>query len=162
MRGVRSTCLLVAVSGVAMACATGRRQVSGSNCQLSALDSAYLDGGPVYRECAVDTPARLLDSRVTSDFQAGDPRFGGRQCYSAVIAFVVDTAGAPEPQTVRVVRTNDQSFADALIRVLPRLHYQPARKNTKPVRQIDEYGQVVYLVAAPAGQVPRTPSVPPC
>jgi hypothetical protein len=159
VRDLRRTCLLVAVSCAAMACATGGRRVSGSNCQLSASDSAYLDGGPVYRDCAVDTRARLLDSRVNSDFQPGDPRFGGRQCYSAVIAFVVDTAGAPEPQTVRVVRTNDQSFADALIRVLPRLRYQPAHKNTRPVRQIVEYGQVVSLVAVP---VPRTPSVPPC
>src|SRR5260370_27158388 len=144
-----------------MACATGGRRVSASNCQLSALDSAYIDGGPVYRECAVDTRARLLDSRVTSDFQPSDPRSGGQQCYSGVIAFVVDTAGAPEPQTVRVVRTNDRSFADALIRVLPRLHYQPARKNAKPVRQIVEYGQVVSLVAVPAGQSPRTANLAP-
>ena len=143
MRDLLGNCISVLVLGTAMACATSGHRLGGTSCQLRAVDSLYLQSGPVYRGCAVDTRARLLDSRVTSDFHPDNPRLGGRQCYRAVIEFVVDTSGAPEPTTVRVVRANDQSFADALIRTLPRLHYQPARNNGRPVRQIVEFSQVV-------------------
>ena len=136
--------------------------MGGANCQLSASDSTYLQGGPVYRDCAVDTRARLLDERVTPDFQPSSPQTSGRQCYSAVIEFVVDTAGIAEVETARVARTNDQSFADALIRMVPRLRYHPARKNDMPVRQIVQFSRAVALVAVPAGQVPRASASPPC
>ncbi len=157
---VRNSVTLAMLSG-GLGCATSGGRAGHPSCQLAQPDSVYLAGGPVYRDCAVDRRARLLSEDVMPDFHPTS-EFSSRQCYSAVIQFVVDTTGVPESQTVRVVRSNDQSFADALIRTVPRLRYEPASKDQRPVRQIVQFGQAAALVAVPAGQVPRASRLPPC
>ena len=130
-------------------------------CLLAPADSVYLRSGPVYRECAVDQRARLLGSPPRPDFR---PPAGGKACYTAELEFVVDTAGVPQMDTVKVIRTNDQSYVDAILRLLPTWRYEAARLNGVPVRQIirASQGMAARLVVAPVGQRPSPGRPPVC
>jgi hypothetical protein len=108
-------------------------RASSAPCSLHADDSIYVVGGPLFRECAVDRPARLVTSNVYPEFRVtGLPR----SCYSGTVEFVVGTNGNPEPGTVRVVSANDDQFADALRAMVTHLRYSPAIKAGVGVRQI--------------------------
>ena len=135
---------------------TGARQ---SPCTLTATDSAYLAGGPVFREYAVDQRAHLRNPQVRPDFQPPQLPTGGSACYSAQIELVVDTAGMPEAGTAHVLTTNNPPFADAVLFTVPRWRYDPARKGGVAVRQIVRERRVVavQVVAVPAGAVPSSP-----
>jgi len=100
-------------------------------CDLSRADSAFLAGRPLYRDCAVDQAAELMDVDIPLDFR---PTRGGT--YSASIRFVLDTAGTPERNTMRVVRNTSWDYAQALMAAVPRVRYRPARKDGLPVRQL--------------------------
>ena len=148
---------LVVLAGIAMvaaACAsagsTSARRVA---CSLGPRDSVFLAGSPVYRDCAVDRAARRFSSSVRPDFRPTTPRSG---CYSADVEFVVDASGMPEIGTARVVRANDQGFADAVLATLTRWKYDPAVRDQRPVRQIVTSHEVMstVVVVAPAGGLP--------
>jgi hypothetical protein len=121
------------------------------------MDSVYVQGQTLYRDCAVDVRAVLLNPTAPVDFQPS----GARNCYSAAIEFVVDTAGVPELGTARVVRANSDELARALIAALPQWRYRPARKTGLAVRQLVRLERAVTLVAVPAGSVPSPTSRPP-
>lgn len=152
-----SLCLVLAA-----ACASAVSTPSAAPraaCPLGSADSVVVSGGAVYRDCAVDRKAQLRTTRVKMDFTfPSHPR-----CYSAEVEFVVDTAGLVEMQTVRVVTTNDTPFARALIAILPKYRYDPARIAGRPVRQMvteqrKDYTEMVRVVV---GTTP-TPGPPPC
>ena len=144
---------LMASMAVACASAGGAR---GNSCELLRTDSMYVAGEPLFRDCAVDERAELINSRVSPYFSPA----GDRSCYSAVIRFVVDSSGTPEQATARVVRTNSSEFADAMLQIIREWRYRPARKNGVPVRQIVQENRAVFLVAAPAGSLPSPPTRP--
>jgi hypothetical protein len=105
------------------------------NCTLSKDDSLYTIRAPLYRDCAVDQPARLVTSNVEPDFRvAGTPQ----ACYVAHMEVVVAADGTPEEPTIRVLRANDPQFADAVRTMIPRLRWQPAVRDGVPVRQVVE------------------------
>ena len=143
------------------ACAGATAGGPQTACLLAPADSVYLRFGPVYRECAVDQHARLLRSPQRLDFR---PPPGGKTCYNAEIEFVVDTAGIPQTDTVKVIRSNDPSYLDAVLRVLPSWRYQAARLNGQPVRQIIRAKQdmAVRLVVVQEGQRPSPGRPPAC
>src|SRR5436853_2384370 len=90
------------------ACAGASQTTAASRCALTSADSAYLKGGDIYRDCAVERRAQVLTRR--------QPEFrpdvsAGQSCYSATIEFVVDTTGSPEAEGPRVVRANHPNFA---------------------------------------------------
>lgn len=153
----RNTLVAAFVIGVSIACAStgGTRR---NSCDLLKADSIYLAGQSLYRDCAVDERARLITSQVTPDFRPS----GDRSCYSAVVQFVVDSAGTPEEATVRVIRSNSAQFADAVLALVPQLRYRPARKNGVPVRQIVQESRTVALVAARVGSGPPPAPRPGC
>jgi len=134
----------------------------GSGCQLSARDSAFVASEPVYRDCAVDKKANLTNPDVRPDpsafTSAGRP--SGSKCYAVELEFVVNTHGAPEVGTARIVRTTDQSFADAWIKTLSSWKYEPALRGGKPVRQIvDEHrSAATETVVVPRGSTPMPPN----
>ena len=152
----------MAIVGVIAACA-GTSSRSNRPCPLAPGDTLYLGRGPVYRACAVDRQARSIDHSARPDFQPSTPPPGGQACYRAELEFVVDSTGVPEAETARVVRTNNPTYAQSVMRVLPRWRYEPARLKGVPVRQIVEEtaGLGAVLVAVRAGDTPRPPLRPP-
>ncbi len=137
-------------------CAIGFADSSAqkSDCSLQAADSAYLAAGPVYRGCAVDKKVRL-QTRPRFDPPMSLPN---KPCLSAVFEFVVDTLGKPEYATVRLVRANDDQFAQAAQHAIHGIVFRPAIKDGAKVRQIHEFKTAMTIK-----QVGRhTPSRPGC
>lgn len=122
-------------------------------------DTVYLKGAVVYRECAVDHRAVVLDRSARPDFTPSTPPVGGRACYTAEVEFVVDTAGIPETATATILHTNHPEYAQAAVAVLARWRYRPATLHEVPVRQIvrEKESLGVAVVVVPAGQIPRPP-----
>jgi Gram-negative bacterial TonB protein C-terminal len=154
------TALAIIFSVAACAGSSGRRTTS-EDCGLRTQDSTFLARGVVYRECAVDRPTRMTTEGTRPNYQPSGRPSG---CFSAEVEFVVDTAGFPEVETVRVVRTNEPGFAQAVLNVVPSWRYQPAVREGRKVRQIKMEKRMVAFrtVAVPAGSgPPRLPSSPP-
>ena len=137
---------------VGTACASGANRAArgGESCALRAADSAYVLGGPVYRDCAVDTKARLVNSRDIRPSFTPDQRTA---CYSVRLEFVVGTDGAPELGSVRTVSATSGVYARAVMETLPHWKYEPARIEGRSVRQIvsEERKMGVSMVVVPAG-----------
>jgi hypothetical protein len=53
---------------------------------------------------------------------------------SVVAKFVVDTVGCIDSSTFKVVSATDTSYSNAVAKMLPRLHYEPAVKDKQKVR----------------------------
>jgi TonB family protein len=54
------------------------------------------------------------------------------------VAFVVDTTGVPDPESMRVLRSTHTLFTRAVRAVLPRLHFLPAQNGAMKVATIVE------------------------
>lgn len=146
----------VLLAAISIAC-TGAGRTPASRlaaCGLADSDSAFLRTGMVYRDCAVDRRARLLTTNIHPDYRPTPPR---TMCYSADLEFVVDASGSPETRTARVVRTNDQGYAESLVATLGSWTYQPAMKDAAPVRQIVIEHQFMAIMVA----IVRAGSPPP-
>ena len=159
------TCMLIAVVlGLAGCASAGGAAGQHRDCGLRPSDSAFAVSGPVFRDCAVDTKAQAVTPNARFDFQ---PERGGAgdACYSAEVEFVVNEAGSPEMKTAKVVRTNDQTFAQAFLTAVGTWRYRPAVKDGHPVRQIvDEQRKVqtaTVMVRAGSGPPARPPDVRP-
>lgn len=92
------------------------------------------------------------------DFQSSASENG---CLSAEVEFVVDAAGVPEFGSQRVVRATTRAFGEAVLAMVPRLKYEPARLAGAPVRQIvtEQRSAMLATVLVPKGSPP--PSGPP-
>lgn len=99
-----------------IACATTGTHARTSDCLLEARDSVLLGEQPLYRDCAVTVRATRISVGTHPDFRPPNFRAG---CFSADIRLVVDTLGLPEPNTARIVRTNDPTFGDAVLLTVP-------------------------------------------
>src|SRR5262249_27557926 len=112
---VREVTALVIAIVAAAACANAPPRTAaerGAACPLTQSDSAFLSRGPVYRDCAVDTRAKLITSSAHTNFT---PPRAGPNCYAIDLEVVVDTLGRPEAQTAHVIRATDPAFADAVM-----------------------------------------------
>jgi hypothetical protein len=151
-------CVGVVMVGALVACASagsagGGSAAGRSGCALTGRDSAYLARGPVFRDCAVDEKARLTTTNAHPDFQ---PAPSDNGCLAAEVEFVVDTLGAPEVGSARVVRATTQPFGDAVVAMVPSLKYEPARLSGTRVRQIVVERRTAMLArfVVPAGSTP--------
>jgi hypothetical protein len=154
MKSSRMIAGLTAALTLAVACATTKTAgLRGASCPLTQQDSAFLGRGPVYRDCAVDKKARLVQQTARVDYRPTRP---GNGCYSADVELVVDTLGKPEISTVRVIRANDRGFADAMVASVPGWQFEPATIAGQRVRQIVNEHQAMgtVVVAVPAGSAP--------
>lgn len=61
------------------------------------------------------------------------------------VEFVVDANGFPETRTARILRTNDQAFAESIMAVLPQWRFEPATLDGVPVRQITMLKQTAQV-----------------
>ena len=120
--------------GIAAGCASAKPTGRGASCVLRPRDSTYAAGRAVYRDCAVDRPARLTNSSVRPDWSP--PTTANNSCYSVEMEFVVDEAGRVERETATVVQTSDRRFADAWMMTLPEWKFEPAIRAGVAVRQI--------------------------
>jgi hypothetical protein len=128
------------------ACASTGTAARHEDCPLSPADSTYLMRGAVYRDCAVDEKARLLTTNLHPDFRPPTEPTG---CFAAEVEFVVDTAGVPEPGSTRLVRETTREFGDAVVALVPRLRFTPARLGGSLVRQIVEMRRAVTTTRPP-------------
>jgi hypothetical protein len=150
-------CSAVTIVGIAVttACAGSRNVESRlAACPLTPRDSAFLGGGPVYRDCAVDSKAKLILNSVRNDYRPTART--GNNCYAVEVRMVVDTTGKTEPATVELIRTNDRGFADAVLADARTWRFEPAMLDHKPVRQIATEKRTIatMTVVVPAGQSP--------
>ena len=136
MRVTIGRTITVAIAAmIVAACATAPRAANrGASCPLMQTDSAFLAGGLVYRECAVDIKARRIPD--TKSHLVFTPQASGPSCYAVEVEFVVDSLGKPERETARVVRSTDRNFADAVMATIQDWRYEAAVLNHRPVRQI--------------------------
>lgn len=158
--------LVIALVFLVGACATASSggTAAQQGCALIPSDTVYLKAGPVYRECAVEQRAAVMDRSAYPDFNLSSPPPGGQACYTAEIEFVVDERGIPEMETATVLRTNDRDYAQAAVRAVARWRYRPALLHRSPVRQIVKVKEnvAVAVVAVPAGEPLRAPRAPLC
>lgn len=161
---MRHICAFVVCVTISAACASGgsrgasaagveqasaspaRARRTSANCPPK-IDSVFLVHGPVFRGCDVDAQARIVGTPPRPDFQLS-ARDG---CISAYVEFVVGADGVPENETVRVVRTNNQSFAQAVEAVVPELRYTPAKRDGVAVRQLIQWGVSIQIAGGLAG-----------
>lgn len=161
-RSIRYCLTLLFAAAIVGACAGSSQSTSSPACGLAPSDSVFLKDGRVYRECAVEQHAVLVN-RAPPDFRPMSPP--AQACYSAEIEFVVDATGTPEPDEAQVLRTKDPAFAAAAMASLPRWHYQPAYVHGLPVRQIvkEKFGIAAVTSVVRAGETPRPPTrMPKC
>ena len=160
MRLMQGTTLALgaAITALAACASSGSR----ASCSITQLDSVYVGREPVYEACAVDRKAKLVTTDLRPDYRPTSQPQGRSGCFSADAQFVIDTLGKPEPSTVRITKTNDQAFAEAMLGLVTRLRYEPAVLAGKPVRQIQtehrSIGYEVVVVRVPAGTAPAPPS----
>jgi hypothetical protein len=107
---------------------------------------------PVYRDCAVERRVRKLTTNIAPDY-----RPTSNSCVSAELEFVVTADGKPDATTARVVRTTTPAYAEAVLAILPRFRYEPARRDGVAVAQIvtEKYGAISKTVVAVAGTRPN-------
>jgi hypothetical protein len=136
MSGITMGAIIIS-GAVLAACGSAPRAGGGADCLLADDDSTFLAGGPVFRECAVDEPARERRRIPPTGFRPQTPPAGGgMKCYLVELEFVVDTNGMPETKTARVRRSTDTNYTDAVLTTLAQWRYSPAKKDGMPVRQI--------------------------
>ena len=160
MSQVRSIVVLTFGLIVAAACASTKGPVNReAACPLTQRDSVFLGGGPVYRDCAVDTKAKRISS-ARIDYRPSRP---GNNCYAVEFQVVVDTTGKAEVGTAQIIRATDRSLADAVISSLPGWRFEPAKLGGAHVRQIalEKYTMASVTVVVPAGQSPPPSTRPP-
>jgi hypothetical protein len=147
-----TTLVFVGAIAALTACASAGPK---TRCAITAQDSVFLGGEPVYEDCAVDKQAKLATTDVHPDFRPATLPPSG--CFFANVQFVVDTAGRPEPRTARLLSTNSDDYAQAVLATLPKIRYQPARIADRPVRQIvTEKSKVAFGTVRSSSPTPPT------
>ena len=154
---------LFTLLNAATACASGSSadpEQARQPCLLSSADSAHISGGPLYRECAVDTPVKALSTPLNYNpsTRPSTPPRPGTTCYTAEVRFVVGPDGRPEPETVRLVRTNDSSIGQSLVQSVHGWRYSPALRGGVPVRQIVSVRRTVALAVVTTSSASGRPS----
>ena len=69
------------------------------------------------------------------------PRYPGDLLASGIsgcvlVQFVVDSAGLPEPETFKVLKTSHVSFAQVVLESIPQVRFTPAKVGANNVRQL--------------------------
>jgi hypothetical protein len=163
---MRSLYLLATLCAAALAACASNPAQSARECTLSAADSAYASVAPVFRDCAVDTPAKAIIAPLNFTPPAGVRPSPGVTCYRAEVRFVVGVDGRPEAGTVQLVRTNLSSLGHSLLQSVPGWQYAPAVRDGVPVRQIVQESRavasVVTVTTSGSGSPPRPPAPPTC
>ena len=126
--------ILVFIAGLLGACAS--RQATSED-RAPSVCTAELRrasaSAPTFTEDEVDEPARMLPGNP--HLRPSDAMLEAWRPQSAVLAFVVDTTGRIDPCTVEVRSATHPDFRDAILAVVPRIRFVPARRGGQLVRQ---------------------------
>lgn len=79
-----------------------------------------------------------------------------------VLEFVVDERGTPIPETLRVVRTTDSNYSNAIVADVPSWRYAPAQRNGSVVKQLVTSDNWAQAVLSSGASRPPPPSRPTC
>lgn len=160
--------VLVLVAVLAIGCSSagtsnagaGEMALGGGRCAAAPGDSIYTSFTLAYRDCAVTVKAVRLPTTARLDFTP--PREAREACFSAELEYVVGLDGVIERSTARVIRTNSQELANAMMTYLGNVRFEPATLNGVRVRQIvtDRQKVVSQVIVMPAGQRPSPGSKP--
>jgi hypothetical protein len=144
---------LIAIVATVVAGVSAGSAGAQARCELLAADTLYLRDGPVYRDCAVDRRASLVNRGIGPDLNFFLGSLSPTEvpvrglCFRIEFTFVVDTTGAPEDGTARVVRSSDPRWTDTVLRWLPMWIYRPALKGGVPVRQVVRERRSILVLA---------------
>jgi len=153
-------CVAISFLAASLACAS-HQTAAGAQCGLRTDDMAFAATGDVFRDCAVDRPARQSGKAIHPDWSPAPGRY---DCYFVDMTFVVDTTGKPETATARAVKTNENNFADAYLATLSQWKYEPAQRAGIKVRQVvteHRAVQVQRVVVEASPGAPRPTRPPP-
>jgi hypothetical protein len=149
--------------GVLLLCACahgGSGSVPSARCLNEPIDSVFLMGGPVYRECEVGPAARVrYQPTPPNPFETLSRPFP--ECLVTVLEFVVDTSGLPEILAARVVETNRPEYAQTVKASLARWRFWPALRQGQAVRQVVRWRSAIGLTVTVSTGTPRAPTVRP-
>lgn len=106
-------------------------------------DGAYLN---------VDHPASIIDEHLQPAYPETLRKRG--EAGSVDVKFVIDSTGRIDMRSVRVVRSTDPEFTDAVMRVLPSLRFNPALIDGRPVRWATSQ---VFTFSVNTPQLPGSP-----
>jgi TonB family protein len=94
-----------------------------------------VESATVYTAEQVDEPARLDSSQAISPRYPDELR-RAKTAGDALVEFVVDTAGAVEPETIGLVAATHPQFGQAAREAAADARFVPARRAGRPVRQL--------------------------
>jgi hypothetical protein len=148
----------MAIVVITLCSACAARTAQPSTCEPVPAEFALV-GQTVYRDCDVDRKARSPRGVPRLHFTPS----AGQTCFRAIIDVVVDSTGRPVPETARVARSTDPSFAAAAVNSLEGMRYEPALKDGRPVPQLVrvDLAMIGVRAAGAAGPLRRPPRGPP-
>ncbi len=123
-------CALLALFSVPLEAQKSKRRCTGTPVDTLA------EGERVYQDCQVDRVAKQRGSGPRVEWNPSASSLSTSTCYRAAYEFVVDTAGVPDPLTIRRVSSTDARFADAVRNAVVGMRYDPAQLAGRPVRQL--------------------------
>ena len=131
----------------------------GAKCIGDWPDSTFTVEAPVYRNCEVDRPVKMLKPETPPNrgamFLGAIPE--GR-CLRATFTFVVDTTGRLELSTVRPGWRNSPEVEEPVLTWLQRVRWEPAQLDGRLVRQATEFRGVFGSVLVPPSRRGGPPS----
>lgn len=145
-----------------LVCVAACSQAARAPRECAPLPTEYQSYEGLYRDCAVHQKARLITGPSRPDFSRLQPLATSTAgCYTAEYQFVVDEKGLPVQRSLRLVRTNSPTYADAIQETLTGLRFEPAKKNGMPVPQLYDFdAKMSYTVVMGGSPSSRRP--PPC
>jgi len=111
------------------------------------------DGGRVYIESEMGRPVRRDPASAAPAY----PDFLQKEGIEGVVAveYVVDTTGLADSASLRILRSSNPAFAEAVRAALPGMRFEPGEVGGQLVRQLvtQEFRFII------TGQTPATPAV---
>jgi len=143
----------VAFMALAGCASSSGRVAADGECEVAAADSDLLAAGTVYPRCAVDVPARPLNTQV----QRSSTHAAESSCLRLDYRLVVSPEGRPEPGSLKILRSGSAELESAVLRSVSAWTYTPALLNGEPVRQIVYASSFLRIFGAPAEAPPQEP-----
>jgi hypothetical protein len=142
-------------------------QAARGECAAPPTDSILL-ATHAFAACQVDREARRRGGEPKLDWKQTPGNVDPGSCYVAEFEFVVDTMGAVEEPSIRLLSSTDGDHEDAVRESISKLRYEPARLAGRKVRQLVKYQRkttirVMIRSTGPSGVpgMPRDVTRPP-
>ncbi len=130
------------------------RRAAGNSADESQRLEGLVARGDVLTAADVDVRIGLDSGTFAPDFpdQLYRSGIGGR----VTVEFIVDTLGAIEPGSTRIVSSTESRFDEAVLTALLSASFSPARRSGRLVRQLDRMPVVFDIPGQSPGQPPGT------